>query len=252
MIADLERLIRLQQIDTLAENGRRRVAEHPALVAALDARLAASDAALVEARRRLADNQAGRREIEKDLAAVQSRLSKYKDQLMEVKTNKEYTAVLKEIQVAQDDIAKLEDRMLVRMLEADDLSACVKTAEGALAADKAALAEEREAIEAETERLGGLLEQMDRERPSIASQLPAQLLATYDMLLRGRKGLAMAEARAGLCGACHVRLRPQKYNEIRSGETIIQCDSCQRILYFPPSAAAPGAEAASGPEGAAP
>jgi len=74
---------------------------------------------------------------------LQSRLSKFKGQLMEVKTNKEYTAILKEIQVAQDDILKHEDQMLVRMLEADDLSAAVKAAESALAADQAAVAEER-------------------------------------------------------------------------------------------------------------
>ena len=240
MLADLALLIRLQQIDSFTESGRRRVADHPNLVASLDAKLAAASSVLAEARQRLAGNQTARREIEKDLAMLQSRLSKFKGQLMEVKTNKEYTAILKEIQVAQDDILKHEDQMLVRMLEADDLSAAVKAAERAMAADQAAVAEERAAIEAETARLAAELEQVERERPAVASQIPAPLIDTYDTLVRGRRGLALAEARGGLCTACHVRLRPQKYNEIRSGVTIIQCDSCQRILHFPPSAGADG------------
>jgi predicted nucleic acid-binding Zn-ribbon protein len=58
------------------------------------------------------------------------------------------------------------------------------------------------------------------------------MLGTYDTLMKGRKGLAVVEARDYLCTACHVRLRPQVFNEIRRGDTIHQCGSCQRILYF--------------------
>jgi predicted nucleic acid-binding Zn-ribbon protein len=250
MLPDLERLIRLQQIDTFLDGARRRVADHPALVEALDSKLAAANAAVAEAKQRVADNRAARATIEKDLSMVQTRLSKYRDQLMEVKTNKEYQAMQKEIEVAQQEVRRLEDLILERMIEADEVAAGLKEAEKKLDADREALARERKDLGEETERLRGEIERVEQERAGLAPQIPPVLLGTYDTLIRGRRGLAVVEARDYICTACHVRLRPQIFNEIRRGDVVHQCGSCQRILYYvpPPQAAAgetaPGAEAA--------
>jgi predicted nucleic acid-binding Zn-ribbon protein len=245
MLADLERLMRLQQIDSFAESARRRVADHPALVEALDTKLAAANETVATAKQRVADNRTARAAVERDLAMIQSRLSKFRDQLMEVKTNREYQAIQKEIEVAQNDVRRLEDMILERMLEADDLAAEVKKAEGALAEDKATIARERAALGQETERLRDQLEKVSRERDDVVAATTPYLLGTYDTVSKGRKGLAVVEARDYLCTACHVRLRPQVFNEIRRGETIHQCDSCQRILYFV-QPAEPAADAAAG------
>jgi predicted nucleic acid-binding Zn-ribbon protein len=245
MISDLERLIRLQQIDSFIESARRRVTDHPALVAALDTKLAAANDAVAAARQKVADNRAARAAVEKDLAMIQGRLSKFRDQLMEVKTNKEYQAIQREIEGAQHDVRRLEDKILERMLEADDLTAAVKKAETGLARDQGAISNERVALEQETERLSGELEKVTRERAEMIVHVPPALLGTYDTLIKGRRGLAVVEARDNLCSACHVRVRPQVYNEIRRGATIHQCSSCQRILYMTPaSAPEPAANAA--------
>ncbi len=244
MLADLERLIRLQQIDSFIETARRRVTDHPTLVEALDTKLAAANEAVATAKHRVAENRTARAAVEKDLAMIQSRLSKFRDQLMQVKTNKEYQAIQKEIEVAQHDVRRLEDKILEHMLEADELAADVKKAEGALAADKGAIATERAALEQETERLRGELEKVGQERTEVVAGITPALLGTYDTLMKGRRGLAVVEARDYLCTACHVRLRPQVFNEIRRGDTIHQCGSCQRILYFV-QAAEPAADAAA-------
>ena len=65
-------------------------------------------------------------------------------------------------------------------------------------------------------------------------QIDPALLRTFESVARRRNGIAMAEARDGICTICHVRLRPQVFNTIRRNEEVIQCDSCQRILYFVP------------------
>ncbi len=250
MLPDLERLIRLQQIDTFLDGARRRVADHPALVEALDSKLAAAHAAVASAKQRVADNRAARAMVEKDLSVIQGRLGKFRDQLMEVKTNKEYQAMQKEIEVAQQEVRRLEDLILERMLEADDLAAGLKEAEAKLSAEQAALARERRDLEAETERLRGEIDRVAQERLALAPQIPEPLLGTYDTLMRGRRGLAVVEARDYICTACHVRLRPQVFNEIRRGDVVHQCGSCQRILYYVhvPQPAAdgtpPGTEAA--------
>jgi predicted nucleic acid-binding Zn-ribbon protein len=235
---DLEHLIHLQELDLAAERQRRRETDIPQLQSALDARLAARSAALDAVKARIAESQTARREVERDLAAVQSRLSKFKNQLMEVKTNKEYQAMQKEMSVAEQEISDLETRMLERMEEADSLAIELKTAQTALAAEQAEITRERQALENERGTVADDLKRLSEERGRIAALVSADALALFERLAHNRRGLAMAEARDGLCTVCHVRLRPQVFNEARRNTAIVQCDSCTRILFFVPVAPA--------------
>src|SRR5206468_9534042 len=115
--------------DSAAHDAQRRLADGPARAQALDARLEAARRRLAAAKERLAQNQNARRDIEKEVAVHQGRLSKFRDQAMAVKTNQEYHAVQKEIGFAQTEIKMLEDRILERMLEADDLTSSLKRAD---------------------------------------------------------------------------------------------------------------------------
>jgi uncharacterized protein len=235
---DLEHLIHLQELDLAAERHRRRVMDLPVLQSALDARLSARTAALEAVKARIAESQAARREVERDLAAVQSRLSKFKNQLMEVRTNKAYQAMQKEMSVAEQEISDFETRLLERMEEADGLALELKTAQAALAAEQAEITRERQALEHERSTVADDLKTVSEERAQTAALVSAEALALFERLAQGRRGLAMAEARGGLCTVCHVRLRPQVFNEARRNAGIVQCDSCTRILYFVPVASA--------------
>jgi predicted nucleic acid-binding Zn-ribbon protein len=235
---DLQHLLQLQELDLTAERHRRRVAEIPQLQAALDARLAERNAAVDGVKARVAACQAGRRDVEKDLAVVQGRLSKYKNQLMEVKTNKEYQAMQKEMSVAEQEISDLETRMLERMEEADGLAIELKQAETALKSAQSDIARDRQELESERGRVADDLQRATEARAKLAAELPREALAIFDRIAHGRRGLAMAEARDGLCTVCHVRLRPQVFNEVRRNAGIVQCDSCTRILYFVPTPSA--------------
>jgi predicted nucleic acid-binding Zn-ribbon protein len=232
MLADLECLIRLQRLDDFVATARRALAEHPDRARALDDRLSGARERLAQAKQRAADSQAARRTFDKDLAAVQGRLSKFKDQLMEVKTNREYQAMQKEIETGQHEVRRIEDKILEQMLEADEIAAAAKRAESDLAAEQAAIDAERRRMEEEAARLQKEVEASSVARQEIVGILSAAALALFEQLARGRRGTALAEAREGLCTVCHVRLRPQRFNEVRRNEAIIQCDSCQRILYF--------------------
>jgi uncharacterized protein len=241
MLPDLERLIALQRLDSATHDARRRLAEEPERMKAFEARLEAAKAAVATAKERLAENQNARRVIEKDVAVHQGRLSKFRDQLMSVKTNVEYQAMQKEIEFAQTEVKAHEDRILERMLEADDLTAAVKRAEAESAAEQKSVEADRKGYAAE---LAGVREALDRnigERVEVVRALSPQVLAVFELVARRRHGVAVAEARDGICTICHVRLRPQVFNTIRRNEEIVQCDSCQRILYFVPvpAAAAP-------------
>ncbi len=234
MLPDLERLIKLQQLDDFVDRARRTVAEAPERIKGLDDRLTEARDRVAAAKQRSADSQTARRTLEKDLAAQQGRLSKFKDQLMEVKTNREYQAMQKEIETAQHEARAIEDRILERMLEADDLAAGIKEAEAALAAAQKDIDAERRAIEQEVAKLEAELSHTTGQRQAILSEISPAVLAIYQSVAPKRKGVAVAEARNGLCTICQVRLRPQVFNEVLRGDAIIQCDSCQRILYSPP------------------
>jgi predicted nucleic acid-binding Zn-ribbon protein len=238
VLADLDRVIALQKLDSAAHDAQRRLADEPERMKALDARLESARQRVAAAKEQLAENQHARRAIEKDVAMHQGRLSKFREQAMAVKTNQEYHAIQKEIGYAQGEIKALEDKILERMLEADELTATVKRAEAELAAEQKAVDADRRAMTTEHAELNASLERISRERAAIVEAIDPQVLAIFELVSKRRNGVAVAEARDGICTICHVRLRPQVFNTVRRNDAITQCDSCQRILYFVPAAPA--------------
>jgi predicted nucleic acid-binding Zn-ribbon protein len=237
MHPDLQHLIQLQELDLAADRARRRIAELPAAQHALDARVADKTADVTRIKDRIAAEQAARREVEKELAVVQGRLSKYKGQLMEVKTNKEYQAMQKEMAVAEHDVRAFEDKLLEHMEQAEAFAAELKTAEAAQKAEQAVVAREQKVLEAERGEIEQELVRLTAARREVIAKLAPEVLALFERIAHGRRGVAVAEARDGLCTVCHVRLRPQVFNEVRRNDGLHQCDSCTRILYYVPAAA---------------
>jgi predicted nucleic acid-binding Zn-ribbon protein len=235
---DLEHLIVLQRLDSAAQEAQQRLAAQPERERALETRLESVRQAVADAKLRFTENQTARRAIEKDVATSQGRLSKFRDQLMAVKTNREYQAVQKEIEVAQIEVREMEEKILERMLEADELTAAVKRAETELAAQQKASEAERRAMDAELAELKASLERIGSERAELVHAIAPPMLTMFELVARRRNGIAVAEARDGVCTICHVRLRPQVFNTVRRNDQIIQCDTCNRILFFSPVAPA--------------
>jgi len=248
MNADLERVIALQRLDSAAEAARKKLADEPEHEKALDARLETATERVATAKAKLAENKNARGAIDKDVALHQGRLSKYREQAMAVKTNQEYHAIQHEIAHAQGEIKTHEDRMLERMLEADDLAATIKKAETDLAAEQKAIEADRKAMKAEHGELQAALERITAERAQIIGTLDKRVLLIFEQVSRKRNGVAVAEAKNGICTICHVRLRPQVFNTVRRNEEIIQCDSCNRILFFVPAPAAAPATSDASPQ----
>ncbi len=243
MHADLERLIALQRLDSAAQEARRRLAEEPERTQALDARLESIRQRIAAEKARLADNQNARRDLEKENAVHQTRLSKFRDQLMAVKTNVEYQAMQKEIQFAQTEVKAIEEKILVQMLASDEVAATIKTLERELAAEQKAVDADRQALSKELQESQEALSHIDVERQEVSRSIAPDILRLFAQVSERRHGIAVAEARDGICTICHVRLRPQVFNTVRRNAAIIQCDTCQRILYFVQPAAPASPEA---------
>jgi uncharacterized protein len=241
MHPDLEHLIQLQDLDLAVDRARRRIAELPAAQGTLEARLAARSGSVADVKERIAAAQTSRRDIEKELAAVQGRLSKYKGQLLELKTNKEYQAMQKEMTVAERDVRSHEDKLLEHMEHAEAFAAELKAAEAALKTEQGEVSRAQQALDAERAELERELQRVIAARAELVTRLPREALMLFERVAHGRKGIAVAEARDGLCTLCHVRLRPQKFNEVRRNDGLHQCDSCTRILYYVPPPPSGGA-----------
>jgi len=241
MNPDLERLIHLQRAESELRRVEAELQEIPRQRADLEAALAAERGRLDRSREAQAETQKARRQHEADLQDLEVKRSRYKGQLMDVKTNKEYTAMLHEIEGVEREIRGREDQILAEMERSEGLTAEVKAEEEAFKAAETrsresgrALDERARALEAERTRLAG-------ERDAVAATVPGDMLELFQRVAKLR-GVAVAEARDGMCQVCHVKLRLQMYAEIKRNEEIQQCPACNRILYYEPPPAAAGAE----------
>jgi len=235
MSPTLEHLIALQHLESTIAEARSAVALQPQRLAALDARLDEAKHAVDAAKEKLKANQDARRDAEKDVAVYQGRLTKFKDQLSAVKTNREYTAMQHEIATAQSDLGNVEEKVLERMVEADELTAVLKRAEATLAAQSKEIEAEKKALSADVEKTAASLSQATEKRAGLVKDLEPRLVDLFEQVAKVRKGIAICAAtRDGLCSLCHVRLRPRVFQQVRQNDLIIQCDSCQRLLYWIP------------------
>jgi hypothetical protein len=232
LLPALETLIVLQKLDTAADVARKRLAELPIAEQEIEKTLAAATAAVDATKARQHENQTQRRALEKDVAAVDTRLSRFDDHKAAVKTNHEYTALLHEIATAKTEKDGIEERILILMEAADGLAAELKAADKSLAEAKREGDKVRAALAAERGTLDRELQRLSDERTREARELDRALLAKYEQLLKQRRGIAVAALVGEVCSACHVRLRPHVSQQVRRNSDIVQCDSCQRILFF--------------------
>jgi predicted nucleic acid-binding Zn-ribbon protein len=249
MLADLERLIQLQDVESRAAVASKAIAEAPGRIAALDALLQSATTALASAKQSLTANQTTRRSIDNDLIAAQQRQEKYKDQLMAVKTNEQLHAMQHQIKAVADEILHHEERVLVSMMEADEINANIKKSEAALKAAQARMGSERTAIEAETKANQATMTECAAARERIVATMNDKgAVETFQRIAKVR-GTAVARAEGERCTVCQVRLRPAVFTEVRKNDSLVQCDSCNRILYFvppqPPKAPEPPQASAS-------
>jgi uncharacterized protein len=231
--AQLKTLIDLQGVDT-------RIAAHEAEAARLPKEIAAIHAAIDSAKKdvdagktRLDAAKKDQRTREKDLEVVQAKRSKTEGRLYEVKTNKEYSAVLAEIEEIKQEKGRVEEEILLLMESQERLTADIKDAEGRFKAREAQGKQEESALQEKLSAVEADLALVRAERAELTRQLPVPVLADYDKLLKARGGLALAQVtKPNLCGGCRMTVTPQRLQELRAQSALLPCESCGRYLYW--------------------
>jgi predicted nucleic acid-binding Zn-ribbon protein len=229
---DLRNLIALQDIEQKIAGLQKEISEVPTRLQGLQQQLEELTRAHEQRVAHCAELSKRRRTLEGDVDLLRARLSKLKDQLMAVKTNKEYTAMLHEIQAVETQIRSEEDNVLDIMEEMESLEGDLKGAERQL---QVRTEQVQQTIRQCQESVPGLESQLLRlgeEKTATEALLQTDLLSRYRRIADARRGIALAEAKDELCGACHVRIRPQVYANLFKNEALYFCDSCSRILFL--------------------
>jgi uncharacterized protein len=231
MNPDLERLVQLQRAETDLKRVEGELAEIPRRKALLDERLTEERGRLDALREGLAASQKARRQLEGELQDLETKRSKYKGQLMDVKTNKEYTAMLHEIESVEREIRGREDLILGEMERAETHAADAKREEATFKEVEARHGEEGRALEARGDALRQESARLAAERDGVAATVPQDLRDLFQRVAKLR-GAAVALARDGMCQLCHMKLRPQMYLDLKHNDAIVQCPACSRILFY--------------------
>lgn len=234
MHPDLEKLLALQDVDREIARLTEEVAALPKRVAEIETRLAGAKAAVEKTKGAIQANETARRNLESDIKGHQEKISKYKQQSLEVKTNEQYKALMHEISFAEQDIRSAEDKILELMEGTEAQEKAVKAAETELKAQSADVEREKAEAKALTAKDEQALSEWSGKRNELRTGVSESMLAHYDRVIRARRP-ALSEARDQKCFACNVMLRPQKYNELKMGSDVQTCENCSRILYYDPA-----------------
>lgn len=234
MHPDVALVNQLQTLDQRIAALEKEVAELPRHIAAIERTLESHLRRLEADKAALAANQRDRKNLEGEAQVQQSKISKLRDQMQQAKTNEQYRAFQHEIEYAENEIRKAEDRILELMAAAEPLDAAVKQAEVALAQEKKHVESEKSKARERTAADQQELEKLRAEHKQVFATLPRPTASSYERIRKKWKGSVSSEVVDGRCTACQMMLRPQHFQDLRKGDTLMFCESCSRFLYYNP------------------
>lgn len=232
MDVNFENLINLQRLETEIRRISALLNNIPTQIAEIDQTIDDSSQIVEKAKENFALNQKKRKGLEDEVNAIKEKISKYKIQLNEVKTNREYTSLLKEIEEAQQKIDQLEEEIISLMLSSDDIEKEIKESTEKHRQEEARLTEEKGTIDQKKRELEKEIKELTQEKEKLLNQIPHSQSKLYVDLLRNKNGIALSPVKDEFCSMCHMRVRPQVLNELRVEKEIIFCENCGRILYW--------------------
>ncbi|OPY08000.1 MAG: putative zinc ribbon domain protein [Syntrophaceae bacterium PtaB.Bin038] len=229
-------LIEIQKIDQEVRTLNTKKQTLPEKAAELDESFRSGKERIDEERTGLEGLSKLHREKESELKAGQEKLRKARERLHEVKTNKEYQAMLTEIETIEKTNGKIEEEILLLYDRIDERKGALKTHEKEFEAVRATYETERRKIEAEMASLDGALQEQKARFDSLIGNLEPDLRRRYEMIKVRRNGVAVVAVRKGVCCGCNMNLPPQLYNELQRSDQIHCCPNCNRLLYWDESA----------------
>lgn len=228
----LELLTRLQAIDSEVDQLEEKKREIPKEIDQLAKGLEAFAKELETLKNHIDELNKLRRKKEGGVELEREVLKKAQVKLLEVKTNKEYSAMLKEIEINRGKISALEDEILNYMVMLEEENERLKRKEKEFQQEQDKLDKEKDKRQAQLSQLDRLLVEKVMAKSEIVSGLEERFYQNYLRIREGRKGIAVVNVIDGICQGCYMMLPPQTFNEVKKNNQIISCAQCSRILFW--------------------
>jgi len=228
----MEKLAVLQALDIKIRGMQREKDEIPTRLTALEGEFKKEEEKVLGQKAELDRLLKDRRHKEKELEEEVERAKKTEARAFEIKTNKEYQAVLKEIEGAKKLNRQREEEILGILERFEELQKVARQGEKELEAKRKEYQQQLSELQQRAAQFEQKMAAEVKERDERQKGIPPDLLSKYRMLLEKRQGIAVAPVSNGVCKACNMNLRPQLYIELQKQQTLILCPNCSRILFW--------------------
>ena len=225
-------LVKLQEQDETLDQLRRRIREGPQRVKKIEDQIEILQGNLEAGKNRIQEIQKLQRQLEAEVEDGAGQIGKSKSRLLTIKSNKEYQAILKEIDDTQRTNAQKEDKILGFMEEIEGLNQELQDKEKELSAVRARFEEEKKSVDGEVRQAEVKVSEVEKHRQDTAQAMDSGLLARYEQLRVRTGGRAVAYVENTTCSGCHLNIPPQMYNELQRRDSLKFCPNCDRIIYW--------------------
>ncbi len=232
MKEQIDLLVKIQEKDQSLSQLRMQIEEGPERIKENEHRLEGLEQDLEGYRRRIRESQELQRQYEAEVEDTVERIRKSKARLLTIKNNKEYQAVLKEIEETEKTSREKEDKILACMEEIEGLKEILQDKEKGLSAMKDRFDKETKTIEAEMGEAQEQFSEDEKKRMKMAKTIDPEILARYEQLRAKNHDLVVVLVENATCSGCHVSIPPQMYNELQRRDSLKFCPNCERIIYW--------------------
>ena len=235
IIDQLKILIQLQEIDAQIYKLKQERVRKPAAAAQLKSQHEQAGISIRAVEDQYKALEIKRNQMEMDLAKKETEVIKHQGQLFQLKTNKEYAAMQKEIEGLKADKSVLEEEILKLMEDVDRVKGKLTTERLALKENEAALNASLKQIDEELKKIQDSIQQLQVSRAQLTPKIDAPILARYERILDNKGERALVPIKGNACGGCYMELPPQLINEVHLATRLVACESCARILTVDPA-----------------
>lgn len=232
MKEELELLWELQKIDLDLRNIMMERERYPKELKKLDEKQKLEQEKIVKEREKLESLEKERRQKEKYLIAEQDKIKRSEGRMTEVKTNKEYQALLNEIETFKESISRAEEEVLVIMDEIDELKKQLSKREKDIALTLEWIEAERKKIQEKMDQDELVWKEKSERKEMLSTRVESNLFKLYNMLKEKRQGIGMVSVKSETCQGCFVNVPPQMFIEVQKNNSLVRCPNCNRILYW--------------------
>ncbi len=231
MKAGIELLFALQKKDDFIKEIEEEILKIPKLIELLEKEKESKKSIIAREHDFLKKNLEERKAFDIEIQKVKDKIAKYQEQLKKITTNEEYKSLKSEIKNEEDAISQIEEKIIEKMLEADQITEKIKAAEQefqkiAQDFDKK-ISDLNKKLVYQKEKL--ISEKLEREK--LASAIESQLIKIYNNLFQRKAGKVVSEVKSEFCGICNIKIRPQILSELITSEDLVVCENCGRILF---------------------